>query len=142
MSVHAQKNAFETDEIDYISLSRVGASCRVSSLFAVPRARTMVKFPIASAHTHKRASTHNTMVKLRTKEISDRLEQTCARVQLLKMRARTFLHSYIPEIVRNVLSTYRYYICASSAYACIYVYIRICIIMYNEKNYKRQYSTQ
>jgi len=41
-------------------------------------------------------------------------------VQLLKMRVDFYI--YIPEIVRNVLSTYRYYICVSSGYVCVYMF--------------------
>lgn len=103
---------------------------RVSSLFVVPRARTMVINPVRiGAHTHKRASTHNTMDGEYERKNSDRLE---FKTPAYKVRAyncwrcarpRT-LGIYIPEIVRNVLSTYSIlHMCELCVCVCVSVYM-------------------
>ena len=87
-----------------------------------------VKIPIASAHTHRRASTHNTMVITNERIRTDSLSSRPTRAYNYWRYVRTFC-IYIPEIVRNVLSTYRYYICVSSG-MCGYIYIYIYIYIY------------
>lgn len=127
------------DRRDRLHLS-ISSRRKLSRFITFRRASRDVKSR-SHQRTHINARVHTTRWWIRTKESGQTQSiDPRAHVQLLKMRADFCI--YIPEIVRNVLSTYRYYICVSSGYVCIYVYIRTCIIMYNEKNYKRQYSTQ
>lgn len=77
--------------------------------------------------THINARVHTTRWWIRTKEFGQ--IQVNLRARTIVEDARGYFCIYIPEIVRNVLSTYRYYICVSSAYVCVYICLHT--YMYN-----------
>lgn len=97
------KTQFETCEIDYyISLSRVGASCRVSSVSPLCTCTRDDVDPNASARTHINASTHNTVIR---SEFGQTRSRPCARARTIVENASNFCIC-IPGVVRNVFSRY------------------------------------